>query len=299
MKYIDRTKVIYAMSPDNKAAARVQPNNAVTFQTHDCFGGQIKSEEQKFEEIGWDRINPATGPLFVEGASPGDVLAVDIVDIRILEQGVMVAAPKLGVLKDYFSKSTTKIIPIQEGKAVFDEKIEIPISPMIGVIGTAPKAESIPCGTPGDHGGNMDCKRIERGTTLYLPVNVPGGLLAMGDLHAVMGDGEILICGLEIAGEVDVRLRVLPSIALPMPVLENDKVWMTIASAETLDEAAEKATKTMFELMTSAEQISFEDAGMLMSMAGQLQICQVVDPLKTARFEMPKEILAKLGISLL
>ena len=93
-----------------------------------------------------------------------------------------------------------QIVPIHNKHVLFSNELQIPINPMIGVIGL--QKESISCGTPHDHGGNMDCKEIKEGTTLLLPVNVPGALLALGgDLHAAMGDGEIGVSGVEVAGE--------------------------------------------------------------------------------------------------
>jgi amidase len=162
---------------------------------------------------------------------------------------------------------------------------------MIGVIGTAPAIEEIPTGTPGQHGGNMDCKRIVEGATLYLPVHVPGALLSMGDLHAVMGDGEVIICGLEIAGEVTIRVSVIKDKILPLPLLREGEHLMTIASAETLDLAAKQATIQMHRFLTNELGLEFNEAGMLLSLVGDLRICQVVDPLMTARMELPLSIL--------
>ena len=136
----------------------------------------------------------------------------------------------------------------------------------------------------------MDCKRIVKGAVLYLPVNVDGALLAMGDLHAVMGDGEIVVCGVEIAGEVDVRLSVLKGVSLPTPFLIEKDSLMTIASAKTLDEAAVKATQKMHRFLCERLNIENHEAGMLLSAAADLRICQIVDPLMTARMEFPTEI---------
>jgi amidase len=195
----------------------------------------------------------------------------------------------MGVLGCFFDTSTTKVIPIEDGYAVFNSNLRVPIDPMIGVIGTAPLQADIPCGTPGDHGGNMDCKKIRKGSTIYLPVNVPGGMLAMGDLHALMGDGEILICGLEINGEVDVQIDILKGKHYPLPMLEDADHWMAIASAETLDAAAVQATVNMAQWLHKEKGYTYEEAGMLMSTLGNLRICQVVDPLMTVRFEFPKK----------
>ena len=121
---------------------------------------------------------------------------------------------------------------------------------MIGVIGVAPAGDDVPCGTPGSHGGNMDTRLIGDGATIYLPVQAPGALLAVGDLHAAMGDGEIAFTGVEVAGAVTLQVSLREDMSLTDPVLENDDTVATIASAETLDEAAKMATNAMADLRT-------------------------------------------------
>ncbi|MEK5442524.1 acetamidase/formamidase family protein [Fredinandcohnia sp. FSL W7-1320] len=293
MEYISRELSVLTMSPTNKPVKIVESGSTVVFQTLDCFSNQIQNEDQPFSSVGWDKINPATGPLYINGAEPGDTLKVKIIDIKIDNKGVMTTAPNLGVLGDIVTGETTKIISIKDDKAIFNEKIQIPIKPMIGVIGTAPKDEEIPTGTPGSHGGNMDCKKIVKGSTLYLPINVSGGLLSMGDLHAVMADGEIVICGLEIPGEVTVKVDVLKGEELPLPMLDSEESIITIASEETLDEAAKTATVNMHRFLVNELGIEIDEAGMLLSLVGDLRICQVVDPLMTARMEIPKWIVEK------
>ncbi|RKD33479.1 acetamidase [Thermohalobacter berrensis] len=281
------------MSPNNEPVETIKSGEKVVFKTYDCFSNSIQKEEQLFSSVGWDLINPATGPLYIEDAKPGDVLKVEVLDIKVDEKGVMTTAPNHGVLGDIIPEEKTKIISIENGKAIFNDKIRISIKPMIGVIGTAPKEDEIPTGTPGEHGGNMDCKRIVKGSTLYLPVNVKGGLLAMGDLHGVMGDGEVVICGLEISGEVTIKVTVLKDVNYPLPMLIEGSDIMTIASAETLDEAGNLATKNMHKFLNEEVGIDLHEAGMLLSLLGDLKVCQVVDPLKTARMELPKWVLEK------
>jgi amidase len=293
MIHISSKDCIYKMSPNNRPVASVEPGSTIIFETCDCFSNHIKNENQYFSSVGWDVINPATGPVYVEGAESGDILKVEIMDIKVSDQGVMTTAPNFGVLGDLIPEEKTKVIPIVEGKAQLNEKIQVPIKPMIGVIGTAPHTEEIPTGTPGTHGGNMDCKRIVKGATLYLPINVKGALLAMGDLHAVMGDGEIVVCGVEIPGEITVRVEVIKGEDLPLPMLIEGENIMTIASAKDLDEASDIATVNMHKFLMSKINIDVHEAGMLLSALGDLRICQVVDPLKTCRMEIPLWVLDK------
>ncbi len=298
MLVIKRDNSVFKMSPENTPAAHASPGELVCFETYDCYSNEIQREDQFHSAVPWSRINPATGPLYIDGAAPGDILRVEIKDIKLNTQGVMSIAPKSGVLGDVIEAEKTKVIPIVDGKAKFNNLIEIDINPMIGVIGTAPETEQIPTGTPGEHGGNMDCKRIGKGSVVYLPVNVPGALLAMGDLHAVMGDGEVVICGVEISGEVTVKVDVLSGLSLPLPMVIEGGDVMTIASAPTLDEAARAATRHMFDFLHTVVGLTFDEAGMLLSATGDLCICQIVDPLMTARMEFPLWILNKYGYSM-
>ena len=292
---ISSGQVIYAMSPDNPPAARVENGATVCFETLDCFGGQITCPDQRLGGLDWDHINPATGPLYIEGARPGDVLKVEILDIALADHGVMTDAPNEGVIGAVLTQESTKIIPIQNGQAVFNERLFFPIQPMIGVIGTAPAAGAIPTGTPGAHGGNMDCKRIGVGATLYLPVAAEGALLAMGDLHAVMGDGEVVVCGVEIAGRVAVRVTVLRDCPLPTPFLVTERAFMTISSASALHDAAADATLRMRTILIDQVGMEEHEAGMLLSVAGDVRVCQMVDPQVTCRMEVPRTVAEAYG----
>ena len=286
---------VNVMSKDHAPAAYAKDGDTVIFETLDCFGGQLTSEEQSMGGLDWSNINPATGPLYVEGAKAGDVLKVEILNIDLDDHGVMIHCEGERITGTSVKGEVTKILPIENGCAKFNDKLCFPVCPMIGVIGTAPAGEGIATGTPDTHGGNMDCARIGAGTTLYLPVNVDGALLAMGDMHAVMGDGEVGVCGVEIAGAITVRVSVIRDCKLPTPFLLTDELAMAICSAKTADEAADKATLAMHRFLIGELGMDGHEAGMLLSVAGNLCVCQVVDPQKTFRMEMPRSIMQAYG----
>ena len=295
MLTIKRDTVIYAMSPDNAPAATAKSGDTVVFETLDCFSGQIACAQDRLDSLDWSRINPATGPLFVQGAEIGDTLKVEILRIDLAHQAVVAELPGSGVTGLAATEANTRIIPIADGRAIFSDRLTLPLCPMIGVIGTAPKEGAISTGTPDAHGGNMDCKRIGAGATLYLPVNVPGALLAMGDLHALMGDGEVCVCGGEIAGAVTVKVSVVKGTKLPLPFLVTEEHAMAIYSAPGIDAAAEGATLRMRSFLIDEVKLPPHEAGMLLSLAGELRICQAVDPNKTCRMELPLSVLETLG----
>lgn len=220
---------IFTFSKNNSPAVQIPSGAVIELETLDCFSNQLRRPEDRLETMDWTRVNPATGPVFVEDALPGDVLKVYIEDIAFGDQGVMASGKDLGVLGHFLDGLNSKIIPIREGKAVFDSRLSIPLNPMIGVIGVAPGGEEQNCGTPGCHGGNMDNLMVTTGATLYLPVFVEGALFAAGDLHAAMGDGEIGVTGVEVAGSIKVRLDVIKGMKLENPVLESKDCFTTIS----------------------------------------------------------------------
>ncbi len=295
--FISKNKHIFAMDKNNVPVAHLDLPCKLTFETLDCFSEQINCVQDTLETLNFEQVNPATGPVFLKGIQSGDVIAVNVKDIRVKSPGKMVAAPGAGILGNLIEKPETLIVPIED-KIVSFKELKLPLAPMIGVIGVAPTLEPIPCGTPGTHGGNMDNTLIKPGSTLFLPVQVEGALFALGDLHAVMGDGEIMVSGVEVSGEVDVTIDKVNDLQIKNPLVKTDKEIACIVSAPTLDEAIETATIEMAEFLTQYTSLSINEAGMLMSACGNAQICQIVDPLKTARFTMPLNVLKELGITI-
>jgi len=152
---VEKNHSVYAMSPDNAPVVRVSSGSQVEIHTFDCFEDQIQSAQQEFGTLDWSHINPATGPIYVDEAEPGDLLVVHIQKIELAGHGVMTTGPDLGVLGDELTQNVIRMIPIREGKAVFSDNLELPLNPMIGVIGNAPACGTFPCGTTGDNGGKM------------------------------------------------------------------------------------------------------------------------------------------------
>jgi amidase len=294
---ISRDHLFFSFHRNLPPAARVAQGEEVVLETHDCFQGQLQTEQDLIATLDWNHVNPATGPVFIEGAHPGDILRVDLLEVAPGDQSIMVTIPGEGALGDVIKQMETAMLRREGGDLLF-RGLRIPRRPMIGVIGVAPAEGEVPNGTPGPHGGNMDCTLIASGASLYLTVGVEGALFGAGDLHAAMGDGEIVVCGAESAGEVRFSARVVDLPGLPTPFVENESLVATIAAAVTADEAAAQATHRMAQFLTQFVGLPLNDAGMLMSLAGQLRFCQIVDPLKTVRFEFPKEVLRQRGFSL-
>lgn len=295
---LDDSKTLFSFDKDLEPVLKVPSGETVRIRTKDCFGNQLQGPEDQLSEIDWEAINPATGPIYVEGAVAGGALKVHIDNIELDAQTSSCTGKDEGVCGDRFSDWATHFCKVEDGKVVWDERLSIPLAPMIGVIGVAPEDEPVNCGTPGKHGGNMDNTAIAAGATLYFPVAVDGALFGCGDMHAVMGDGEVSVSGAEVAGYATVTLTALPELSVPNPLIENETHFGIIVSAESLDKAAELAVQQMVDLLASRTNESEADLVMLLSLVADVRVCQMVDPEKTVRFMVPKYVLDAIGFTL-
>ena len=295
---LDDSKTLFSFDKDLEPVLKVPSGETVRIRTKDCFGNQLQGPEDQLSEIDWEAINPATGPIYVEGAVAGGTLKVHIDNIELDAQTSSCTGKDEGVCGDRFSDWATHFCKVEDDKVVWDERLSIPLAPMIGVIGVAPEGEPVNCGTPGKHGGNMDNTAIAAGATLYFPVAVDGALFGCGDMHAVMGDGEVSVSGAEVAGYATVTLTALPELSVPNPLIENDTHFGIIVSAESLDKASELAVQQMVDLLASRTNESEADLVMLLSLVADVRVCQMVDPEKTVRFMVPKYVLDAIGFSL-
>jgi len=287
---IGRDKVIYDMSPDHRPVLEVSPGDTLIIETEDCFCHEIVSEWQTVGgDFDFTHVNPATGPVAVRGALPGDTLVVGIENIELDDQGVVETCPEWGPVTKVSQSCVTEIAKIHGNYVSFmGERIEV--RPMIGVIGNAPADKSIPCTTPGSHGGNLDTKNIVAGSRVYLPVFIKGGNLSLGDVHARMGDGEVGGTGIEIRARVKLTVDI-DKMPVDSPTVENEEAFYLLFSAKTLEEASHGAVKRAIEFIADWKSIPEEKAYMLTSIACDLMISQVVNPLVTVRVKVPKEIL--------
>lgn len=303
MTYVPKTHWSRYFDATLSPAVLVQPGDRLVVETHCCSMGTVTRSvradvDDFYAQLGYTPGMPITGPIAVSGAQVGDILGVEILRLDVADAGWTMVAPGRGTLGHQMEAAESRVIPIVDGQAQFSDRVALPVRPMIGCIGTTPVGDPLRAGWPGEHGGNMDCKLIGAGTTIFLPVLVPGANLALGDLHAVMGDGEVGVAGLEIGGEVELRVRLYRGLPAAVPLLETPTLLATIYSAEDLDAAAQGATERMADFLIHHAGMPLAEAAMLLSLAGDLRICQVVDPLMTCRMELPKTVLRQLGIEL-
>lgn len=279
-------------------ALRVPSGSVVAVETQEASDGQITPESgpEVLSTLDFDPIHPLTGPIHVEGAEPGDVLKVTLHSFELEGWGWTAVVPGFGYLADEFSEPYLKIFRFGPGaeEAEFAPGIRVPLAPFAGVIGVAPDTdEELSTIPPRANGGNMDDKALVAGTTVYLPVFVPGALFSIGDTHAAQGDGEVCGTAIEAPMKIVLELEVVKGgRSFEEPQYETADAYAVTAFAPTLDEAAKKATGYMIDYLEAEHDLNRTDAYALASLAADLKISEVVDvPHVLVAMRIPKRVL--------
>ena len=277
--YLSRDHHFFSFSAEHPPALTVSPGQLIHVQTWDCYMGAITNAENALLPIPDSQINPATGPIFVTGAQPGDTLSMTILDIQPGPRGVARTYPGNGQLQHLIKEQYARFFDVKDGIVTMNDNVSFPASPMLGVIGLAPESGEISTLPAGEHGGNLDNNMNKIGSTIHLPVKHPGGLLSMGDMHASMGDGEICGTGIEIAGDVLIRVNLIKGIGTQYPVTETDTSWITHGVAiEDIPAALQIACEEAANLLVKHWGFTIEDAFIFLSVQGNLGIAQAVHP---------------------
>jgi acetamidase/formamidase len=239
-----------------------------------------------------------TGPIYVEGAEPGDTLEVRIKKIRLaIPYGYNAFAPRRGFLPEDYPRSRTKVIRLDEKRMVghFAKGIEIPLRPFFGCMGVAPPPEAgrVSSGPPGVHAGNLDNKELVEGTTLFIPVHVRGALFAVGDGHAAQGNGEIDITALETSLRGTLQFVVRKGMKLRWPRAETPTHYIVMGLDRDLTKAMKIAAREAVAFLVSEKGLSADDAYMLASMTVDFCVTQVVDGTLGVHGMIPKGIFKK------
>ena len=287
---IGKDQHVWAFSADMVPIVRVDPGTVLEIQTWDCFTGQVQSESDTVEKLDLSRINSATGPIAVNGAESCDSLSVTLIDIRPDRQGAGMCIPEWGQLIHKVKSPTTRIFKVEDGIIHMNDKVFWPSRPMFGVIGVAPASGSIPTFAADRHGGNMDDNMNGIGATIHLPVFQSGGQLAIGDMHASMGDGEISGTGVEIGGTAIIKVDLIKGKSGGWPITETADSWITHGTtADSIDQALQNACDEAAKLLVDEWGFTIEDAFIFLSVAGDLGIAQYCHP-------SPGSVIAKMRV---
>jgi acetamidase/formamidase len=289
--YFPSDEVHFSWDAGNAPVLTVESGDTVVVHTRDVSDDQIgpDSTVDAIAGLDWDRVYPLAGPIAVDGAEPGDTLAVEVLDLHTEGWGWTAILPGLGLLPDDFPDPYLRLFDLSDGDLVhFRDDIKIPIEPFMGTMGVCPAGASAqPIMPPGAFGGNMDTRQLTRGTTLYLPVQVAGALFSCGDAHAAQGDGEVCVTGLESPMYGALRFTLHKDRPIPAPqYLTGGPLAPRVSAAPwygttgvgpDLFIGAQEAVRAMVDHLSSEHGLSPEDAYLLCSLCVDLRISEVVD----------------------
>jgi amidase len=294
MQRITKDCLVPTYSPDNPIRLTVDSGEVFVLETHDRFASWQGSSSSP--NLSDPALMGVTGAVAVHGVKAGDLLAVDILAIDLTSEFTQVnAIPGKGRFADHVKSFTTRRARAGSAGVEFAGLI-VPPRPMVGRIGVAPAGSSVPSVSPGPHGGNIDAREVTIGNTIYLPVCVDGALLAAGDVHAAQGDGESMISGAEAMADLTLRCRLVgrslaADLGIQEPIIRTPTHLVLLASASTLDQAAQAALNHLHDLIRRLLGLDPVEAGMLISLAADVGVAQLVNPLVTAKVSIPRTII--------
>jgi amidase len=276
---VSRDQHVWEFSAEMEPVLTVDPGAVIELETWDCFTGQVTSADDMLDSLDFNRLNSATGPIYVRGAEPGDSLSVTLLDVVPAETGSAMIIPGTGQLVEYCQAPQTRILKIADGTVWLNDHVSFPAKPMVGVIGVAPAEGAVGTALAGRHGGNLDDTRNTIGATIHFPVAQPGALLALGDMHASMGDGEISFTGVECNGSVLIKVDLVKGKSARWPITEAEDCWYTHGTSdESLTDAIKFACEDAANLLVDEWGFSMEDAFIFLSCAGDVGIAQACSP---------------------
>jgi amidase len=293
-KRLPASRTFFHFDPARPPALRVAPGEEVVVEVQDAFGGErdiTRMPDPFTAEWEGHPTPPATGPIYVEGAQPGQTLAVDILEIQPGPEGFVAIQRNAGFLPARFPSPRIKRVPIRDGVAWFD-RVRVPIYPNFGTFSTTP-AGGGRAGLAGFHGGDLDQKEVAAGNRVLLPVFVPGALFGLGDPHAVISDGIACGTGVECAATARLRFAVLPE-PIGRPRIQTPTSLHVVGFGPDLDTAARDAVEQGVVYLTRERGLDEEDAYMLLSLVGDLVIGTSPRPVMGVRLVLPRAVLDQL-----
>jgi acetamidase/formamidase len=277
----------YKWDRSHKPVLNIEDGDEVTLEINDVWSWSIKKswKSSDLTRLDPEKLYPLAGPIYVEGAKPGDALIIDVLDMSIGDFGWTVIMPDSGILEEFKQPYLYKWDLKDKRFGRFRNGIKIPIRPFCGVMGVAPKKEgSFPVAPPGKHAGNLDIKHLIKGSSLKIPVWVPGALFSAGDIHAAMGDGEVCISAIECPGTARLRFSLekkaapkWPRYSTPGDKPSKKGYYAATGIATDLMTATKESVRNMISYLTEKYGLTPEDAYVLCSVAADVRVHEVVD----------------------
>lgn len=299
MRILNRNQFSYYFGKNIGEPFHVKPGETFSVETLDCMENKIKKpcdlENREIFNFIMSYRNPVTGPVYIEGAEPGDAIKIHLKNIKLADQVVTCIGDAIECDPHrIFPMSKALIYKVYEGKIMINKDISLPINPLVGTIGVAPKGECINSRKQGNFGGNMDCADVKMGSTLWLPVFNEGALLSLGDVHAIQGDGEIGM-PFEAAATITLSVDIVknPSKNMKWPRVENIENIATIVSDKTFEKAAIASNREMMYWLQEEYGFNEIDAFTFLSTISHVKACQLPEAQATVRCVVSKKYLPK------
>ena len=296
-------KYHFVYGPYAQPVLKIRPGDRVEVETLDAFGGAVRSEADKPTAVlNMPFVNPQNGPIAVEGAKKGDVLAVHIQQIKprgpqpagttalIPEFGGLVATPNTALLNQPLPERVKKM-EVTEAGVRFNDKITLPYEPFIGTLGVSPEIEAISSLTPDYYGGNMDLPDVAPGAIVYFPVQHEDAYLYLGDCHGTQGDGELCGVAVEMAATVTIQVDLIEGWSIAWPRLENERFIMAIGSTRPMEDAARIAYRELIRWLVADYGWDELEAYFFLTQAGRVRLGNMVDPKYTLGASVLKQYL--------
>ena len=290
MKRLTKDKHIYTLDPKVAPAITIASGEELIVETWDAFEGLRDAHAIDQATL----KGPATGPIYVEGAEPGDALKVDFISIRPIKEGVHVVIPGRGFLEDFVQHHAT-ILPIEGDHLLFPGGIKLPLRPSPGLVATTPTYPQSTASDSGPYGGDIDMKELVDGSTIYMPVFVEGGLLAMGDCHAIVGDGAVGGTGGETEAEMHIRATVEKGLNLKAPRALTPEYFVTLSFGDDLGPAMKQAVRDMVDFLVQEKGMKPYDAYSLLSLAGDIRVSRTFRPISPVKMMLSRQVLEQIG----
>jgi amidase len=291
MQRLSREKYTTVLDPTLPPAITIASGEELVVETWDAYMGVWGTHEQPTV------LGPATGPIAVDGARPGDALKVEILAIAPGPSAMHDVRAGRGFLGEEFTTRRPTVMPIQEGQLLFPGGLKLPVNPSVGLIATTPSAVQHTASDSGPYCGDIDMKELTAGSIIWLPVFVPGGLLVLGDCHAVVGDGAVGGTGAECAADITLRVSVEKNMGIARPRALTPNYFVTVSYGEDVGQAMRQAVRDMVQFLVHEQGMEPYAAYTLLSLAGDVRVSRTFRPISPVKMLLSRQVLEQLASS--
>ena len=290
MKRLSRENIVYILNAEQPPAITIDSGDELMVETWDAFEGVRDPEVLEAKSL----KGPGIGPIFVNGAEPGDALRVDFISMTPKEGAAHMVMPGRGFLEDEFPKAFPTVMQIVNGHLLMPNGIRLPMMPSMGLVATTPTYLQCTASDSGPYGGDIDMKELVDGSSLYLPVFVTGGLLVLGDCHAVVGDGAVAGTGAECSSDTHIRVTVEKGMNISSPRAVTPDYFVVLSHGDDLGPAMKQAVRDMVDFLVTEKGMEPYEAYTLCSLAGDIRVSRTFRPISPVKMMLSRAVLEQL-----